>query len=210
MGKCDLWSKQPLYLHTDICTGMCMPTHTNIHSSGQKQNKNKIHTDATAQIKTQTYTEPKMFMLTTDLFSYDTTLVRSSPVHWGQIYAAKFTLLTWVINCILLKWWTGCLHDFLTCMNRGYASCHYNITTTCKFMCCRRLRLLTLEPKIVLPHLHCSRHWHLTSPDYCFYSPDHVFTFQSALSSLQVMEQTHTHTHAHTHTHTHKHFRLHS
>lgn len=75
--------------------------------------------------------------------------------------------------------------------------CHVTVTTTRRCVHCVRLSLLTLEPKIGLTHLRSHR-WHLTGLDYCFYFHDLVFAFQSALSSLQGIEQTQTQTHAHT------------
>lgn len=82
------------------------------------------------------------------------------------------------------------------------AGCHVTIPLTQHVDACVAGGLLTLEPGIVLPPLACSRHWHLTGPDYCFYSHDLVFTFQSAISSLQMREQTRTQAHADRQTHT--------
>lgn len=78
-------------------------------------------------------------------------------------------------------------------------SCHYYITTTYECVQCERLCLLTLELRIILPPIHCSRCLHLTHPDYCFsliWSCFHIPVCPEQHASYQTNKNINTRTHA--------------
>lgn len=159
-GKWNLWSKWPLeYSHIQVCACSHTLEHINIQSGRQKHRLN-ILTDANTEMKTNIHW-PKNVYIHNKESSQGKLLVKSSPSseHWGQLYISNFMRFTWVILHSLLKWWMFCFHG-LSVMSW----LHYHRT----WMHCTRLSLLTLEPRIVLPTLHCSHHWHLMGPDYCF------------------------------------------